>query len=89
VAAVIDRAEGRTTIFVNGRERTPNVWSQKNSLPVALSSAPWRVGALEVEKGKTAYFAQGDLAEIRVYNRALASEEVQVVYRAAPAGLQK
>jgi predicted Ser/Thr protein kinase len=88
VVSVVDRENGTTLIYVDAHPRIPSTWS-KNQPPQAFSTAPWRIGALEHERGKTAFFAKGEIADVRIYTRVLDQEEITIIHQAGRARLKK
>ena len=80
-AATIDREKGETKLYIDSRPRHSAPWG-KDGQAQLQTSQPWRVGAHETRPDSFRSLARGEIADVRIYKRALGPEEVEVVYKA-------
>jgi hypothetical protein len=76
VACVADSANQSKTLFVNGQKVVSTNW-----LPYAFANntVPIFIGASSIDTGSHAFFT-GEMANVRIYNRALSSNDVAQLY---------
>ncbi len=76
VSCVADSVNQVKKLFVNGQVVTSASWSPN---PFANNTVPIFIGASTADTGAHAFFT-GGMAAIRIYNRALTTNEVQAIY---------
>ena len=83
VAAVFDQGEGLMKMYVDGEE----AGSAGPPATLRASAAPVSLGARTPDQNATAYSLafQGWLDDVRIYGRALPSEEIALLYQLEPA----
>jgi serine/threonine-protein kinase len=81
VAAVVDWSRGATHVYVDGVREGNGEWPRPKLPAFNYGGSPWRVGSAfpGMEHG---FAAKGVIDEVRLYNRALSDQEVQVLFRA-------
>jgi hypothetical protein len=82
VAGSFNRTAGRSQIYVNGRlEQSQNV--DPGSPSVSNINASWKLGIGGPGYPKWRWCAKGVIDEVRFYNRALSTVEIEALYRMA------
>jgi len=80
-AATMDSEKGETRLYIDARPRHSAPWG-KDGQAQLRTSQPWRIGAHEMRPNTFRSFARGEIADVRIYKRALDPEEVDVVFKA-------
>jgi immune inhibitor A len=81
IAFTFDDTNNVQTLYLDG---TPVATSAANE-SLVYDSRPFIIGA-DIENGSYAFFHQGQIDEVALYNRALAGEEIAALYAAEAAG---
>jgi hypothetical protein len=76
VACIADSVNQVKTLFVNGQKVASTSWLPN---PFANNTVPIFIGASSVDTGSHAFFT-GGMTDVRIYNRALSSNEVTQLY---------
>jgi hypothetical protein len=76
VSCVADSVNQVKILFVNGQEVASASWLPN---PFANNTVPIFIGASSVDTGSHAFFT-GGMTDVRIYNRALTTNEVQAIY---------
>ena len=89
VAGVVSVTNRTTTIYINGQAATwgSQKWKDWDTSGVpdpAKYNATWRIGSLNPTSVTSPNTLDGVIDEIRMYNRALTSSEVETIYRGTP-----
>jgi hypothetical protein len=79
VASVVNRAAGKTQVYVNGVQKGSSDWTS-GAATRAFETVPWRIGIGNPGAQKYAYPAKGVIDEVRMYKRALGAEEILSLY---------
>jgi hypothetical protein len=79
VASVVDRAEGKTQVYVNGALKDSRDWTP-GAATRDFGTTPWRIGIGTPGAPKWSYPARGVIDDVRMYRRALKPEEIQSLY---------
>jgi hypothetical protein len=79
VASVVDRAAGKTRLYVDGRQNSSRDWSP-GAATRDFGTVPWRIGIGNPGAQKYAYPANGVIDDVRMYKRVLSAEEILSLY---------
>lgn len=85
VAAVLDRANGVSRLYVNGNADGTNTWTG-NTAARDYGTNPWRLGCAlpSAAYGGYRWAAKGLIDDPRVYARALSAAEIQILALGVP-----
>ena len=78
VVGSVDRAEGTVALYVDGEEMGSASFPANSR--GYTSAAPWRIGVASPKSKSHQWFADGAVDQVRMYARALKSEEVKELY---------
>ena len=78
VSCVADSVNQVKILFVNGQSVASANWLPN---PFANNTVPIFIGASSVDTGSHAFFT-GGMTDVRIYNRALTTNEIQAIYHA-------
>jgi hypothetical protein len=81
VAYTFDATAALQTFYVDGLD----VASNSASGPIAYDDHPFQIGA-DIENGSPAFFFDGSIDEVSLYNRALTGPEIAAIFAAGSAG---
>ena len=89
VAGVVSVTNRTTTIYINGQaaawgSQKWRDWDTSGVPDPAKYNATWRIGSLNPTSVTSPNTLDGVIDEIRMYNRALTSSEVETIYRGTP-----
>lgn len=83
LVGVVDRAAGKTLLYVNGERDGSAEWDPK--LPAyEHDQGPWRIGIAEPNAEEWSWPAKGAIDDVRLYKRALSEKEIKALFEAAP-----
>ena len=79
---LIDAAEGKTRIFVNGRPSGETAWTPRGRNQ--RNGGPWRIGIAAPQAKEWSWSMKGLIDDVRFYARTLAPEEVALLAEGLP-----
>jgi hypothetical protein len=79
VAVVVKRAAGTLTLYVNGRAEATQTFTA-NRTAYEQGTNTWKLGIANPGAGSYKFAADGTLDDVRLYNRALTSLEIEKLY---------
>jgi hypothetical protein len=88
VVAVVDAGSRTITIYVNGKTRGPSKPWDANAKSRDFGTTPWRIGCANPGAKEYSWPAKGMIDDVRLYNRALSAQEVQVLFGSGMAGME-
>ncbi len=89
VVCVVDTSSRTITIYVNGKARGSSKPWDAGAKARDYGNAPWRIGCANPGAKEYAWPAKATFDDVRLYSRALGAKEVENLYGAGMAGLDK
>jgi hypothetical protein len=84
VVGVGDSTNGNTKIYVNGKLEHTRTWENSGKPDPSKVNKKWFIGSMNPTSVTNPLTMEGVIDEIRMYNRALTSSEVETIYRGTP-----
>ena len=84
VVGVGDSTNGNTKIYVNGKLEHTRTWENSGKPDPSKVNKKWFIGSMNPTSVTIPLTMEGVIDEIRMYNRALTSSEVETIYRGTP-----
>jgi thiol-disulfide isomerase/thioredoxin len=84
VAGVVDRAAGRTRIYLDGEMRSEGEPFAPTAAARAYGNETWKIGNAGPGAQTYGWPAKGAIDDVRIYKKALGGEEVRALYKSAP-----
>ncbi len=89
VVSVVDAAARTITLHINGKSKgTSKPWDA-GAKARDFGSVPWRIGHAYPGAKEYGWPAKAVIDDVRLYNRALGAQEVQVLYGAGSVGMDQ
>jgi len=79
VVGVVNRDEGTTFLYVNGKHEGTVEW-KAGAKSRGYGEATWKIGIAEPGADEWGWSAKGVIDDVRLYTRALSAEEVKSLY---------